>query len=499
MKHILNYFVAFFMGVASLAQAAPMDDVFSLLDNGNGTRTGNNTVDGYYIVALGTSNLSSESKGLADARMTALRQLSEVINGVTISGDSSAAMEYVSVSEEGNNQEFSSEAFHNVVSTYFNGKVSAAKLLKSGSYDGRYFSAMVITETDINNSKKLQVSQPNKANTKDTNNSLADFSNTAQQVEAKGMASMKHGEAKARKLALEDALRNAVQQAQGVMLQGKSGRFNDAIATALTTKTEGYISSYEVLEEDIARGQYSLTIDAEVNAAQLLSDISFYTNVLGEPVFYLSTDNKLKTDWLRDELESLGFSFNTNKAKSTHSFYLQQSQVAVKNHKQSTGIETKLALKLQDNRSADILFTITNNSLKTRIYVQPQSRAKQVSEHVAYKQMKKKLPIEVIQSLAAIAKRGVMHDIVIKNAKRTDVKIFKHVLNNGTSGQVESWAWDKNGKIMTLKYRFSGTLGQAFDQVLDELYSSFKTTGKGRRPRMLKVEDRQAVFKMEMR
>lgn len=68
------------------------------------------------------------------------------------------------------------------------------------------------------------------------NQQIANFANGPTSVESKGLASMKSGEQKAREQAMQDAIRNAVQQAQGVMLQGKSGMFNDALAMALSTK-----------------------------------------------------------------------------------------------------------------------------------------------------------------------------------------------------------------------------------------------------------------------
>ena len=50
--------------ISSIAVAGdPMDDVFSLLDSGGGTRSGINNLDGYYVVAMGTSSRSSEAKG----------------------------------------------------------------------------------------------------------------------------------------------------------------------------------------------------------------------------------------------------------------------------------------------------------------------------------------------------------------------------------------------------------------------------------------------------
>lgn len=499
----LTLVAALFLASSSAIAGDPMDDVFSLLDSGGGTRSGINKVDGYYVVAMGTSSRSSEAKGYEEARINALRQLTEMINGVTMSGSTSSSMQYVTVSDGDNNSEFSKESFLDVVNLSFKGQLSAAKMLKKGEYDGDYFVAISIAQTDIKNVNTLQSTANNTSkNSANTviistdagNRSVAAFNKASSSVESKGLASMKVGEQKARELALQDAIRNAVQQAQGVMLQGKSGTFNNALTMALSTKTEGYVSSYEILDEDIERGNYYIIMMAEVNASKLLNDVNFYLNVLGQPVFTVTSENKSKSAWITDELERLGFSINNGKTKVTHTFSLKQSQRVIEDHKASKGIETALTVTLTDNYTGDILLTVINEPIKTRIYVKPVSRAEQVSEHVAYKQMQSKLGIEVIQSLAKNAEKGVIYQIVLKNAKRTDVDIFKHVLNNGTSGTVESWDWDKKGKVMTLNYRFSGPLSEAFDQSLQEIYGTFKTEGKGRRPHMKKVGKRSAHF-----
>ncbi|CAH1544440.1 conserved exported hypothetical protein [Vibrio rotiferianus] len=487
--------------VSSNSFADPMDDVFALLDTGGGTVSGKSSATGYYVVAMGFSGKSNETKALEEARLDALRKLNEMVNGVTTSGSTAASMKYITVSDSDGEKEFSEESFVDVVNTSFKGTLSAVKELKSGSYDGDYFVAMVITETDVGKVSRLKShSSVAGGNTvivaAGNTSSVAQQELTNQFVESKGLADMKHGEAEARKLALVDAMQNAVQQTQGVMLQGKSGQFNEAIALAISTKTEGYVSGYEMLDEDISRGQYYVIIEAEVNSGKLLNDVSFYTNVLGQPVFDIKSQNSFKTDWLTDELERLGFAINDGKTKASHSFHLAQKQKQVENHKGVKGIETVLSISLKDNISGDILFTITNDPLKSRIYVDPISRSKQVSEHIAYKQLKKKMGIEVIQSLARHAGKGTVYKIVLRNAKRNDVDIFKHVLNNGTGGQVETWNWDKNGKTMTLDFRYSGPLSEAFDQSLSEIYRTFKKEGKGRRPHAVSIENRSAEFKI---
>ena len=477
--------------------AAPMDAVFTLLDTGGGVQSGKTKEDGYYLTGLGFSSRTSEAKGYEEARLEALRHLNEMVNGVTISGSTYSNIEYLSEADGQNNHEYSREEFRDVVNLSFKGHLSAAKVLKKGKYDGKYFVAIAITETDAVNIAGLKSTTSNRSDFAGyQTKSVAGFSGESKTVEAKGLATLKNGEQKARTLAIQDAMRNAIQQVQGVMLQGKSGAFNESLSFALSTKTEGYVGSYEILDEDIARGSYTVLILAHVNSAQLLNDVNFYLDIFNEPVFSIQSENKVKKDWLSNELERLGFNINDGKTKPTHTFYLKQSQQQITNHNGKTGIETALTVKLKDNVSGETVFTIMNDPFKSRIYVNPLERAKRVSEISAYKKLKKQIGVEVVQSLASYAERGKLYQIEIRHAQRTDWDIFSHTLNNGTGGSVESWKWSKNGKVMTLNFRYSGKLSQAMDEGLQQLYQVYRKEGKGRRPTALKISGSRAVFEM---
>ena len=501
-RYIAFYFVISLFSINSSAD--PMNGVLDLLDNGGGVISGKTNNDGYYIVALDFSSMGNEQKAHEDARLNALRKLNEMVNGITMSGSTHAEIKYATVNDEDGSHEFSSEKFHEIVNTQFKGHLSAVKQLKSGTYDGQYFVALVIAESDVQKISSLSShrSQSSSHTTQiivtdnSSNQTIADFNNGTKTVEAKGLASMRLGESKARKEALHDAIKNAVQQAQGVMMQSKSGRFNGALSLAISSKTEGYVSEYEILDEDIAKGEYYIIIDAIVDSGKLLKDVNFYTQILANPVFKVISENKNRAPWLNDELEKLGFAINDGKGSSTHTFYLKQSKRQIQDHKGSNGYQTGLSLTLKDDISGDILFTINNDALKTRSAVQPPFRAKQISEHIAYKQLQKKLGIEIIQSLAKVAENGINYLIELQNANRNDVEIFKNVLNNGTSGVVTNWEWNKEDKTMILTYRSSESLSQAFDQALNELYSQFKQEGKNRRPHMIRVERLTAKFKI---
>ena len=483
--------------------AAPMDDVFTLLENGGGVKSDKNSEVGYYVTALGFSDRSSEAKAYEEARIEALRYLNEMINGVSISGSTYSSTSYITESDGNSSSEYSQDEFQDVARVTFKGQLAATKTLKKGKYDGQYFVAISISQNDIQQIRSLKSDNLQSGATtmvimqgSGNGNSVANFDRQEKSVESKGLSSMKNGEQRARELALQDAMRNAVQQVQGVMLQGKSGAFNETLSFALSTKTEGYVGGYEIIDEDISRGSYYVIIMAKVNAGKLLSDVNFYLDVLGTPVFSIESRNDEDTEWLSTELERLGFAINDGTTKPTHTFYLKQSQKQVTNHNGKTGIETSISVQLKDNSTGEVLFTVINSPLKTRIYVSPLERAEQVSQVAAYKRLKKKMGAEVIQSLAKYAEKGRLYTIEIRNARKTDWKLFKHTLNNGTAGSVEGWDWSKDGKVMILSYRYSGTLSAAMDEGLDQLYTAYKKEGKGRRPTAVKISERKAVFEI---
>lgn len=494
MKVIKRVLLVTSMVLSLPASAAPMDDVFDLLDAGGGVRSGNDSDEGYYLTALGMASGSSETLAKEEARMEALRYLNEMVNGINVSGSSYASIEYISSSNDPGNDYFR-EAFRDVVETSFKGHLSAAKTIKQGKYGDQFFVAIAISENDVRKTGSLR-STGHSTGSQPLDATIAGPGNTSESIETKGLAPMKHGEQRAREMALQDAMRNAVQQVQGVMVQGKSGAFNEALSFAISTKTEGYVGSYEILDEDIARGNYYVIIMAEVNSGKLLNDVNFYLDILGEPVFALQSDDPSKGSWLTSELERLGFTLHDGSSKPTHTFSLRQSQRQVKNHNGKIGAETSLTVTLKDNLSGEVLFTIINDPLKSRIYVTPYDRAKQVSQVSAYKKLKKQLGPEVITSLARYAEKGRIYPIAIHNARRSDWQLFRHVLENGTSGTVESWDWTKNGKVMVLNFRYSGKLSTAMDEGLQQLYKTYRMEGKGRRPTALKITDSKAVFEI---
>ena len=466
------------------------DSLVDLLESEGGIATGNNPDDGYFIVAMGFSDQGEENKAYELARLDALKQLNEFVNGSTTSGYSAATLRFDNTSTAG---ESTSENFISVVENSFKGAISAAKMIKKGRYDNSYFVTFALTQSDI----ALQSAIKGSAKANPKNIAIAQKVDSGiQTVEAKGLASMKEGTATAREQAIQNALRNAVQQAQGVMLSGSSGTFGEALNSALSTKTHGYVRSYEIIDEDKKRGDYVVLIVAEVDTAPLLSDIDFYLDILSTPAFYIDSADQGDTRWLRNYLEEMGFTLSTKRQEATHIFKIEKTQQVNQNHQDKKGITTELSVTFENVMTGDIIFTALNNINKSAIYIEPQSRAIKISEKMAYKDLAKSLSKEIITSLAKIAEQGVVYPFIVSNANRLDWKLIRHTLENAGSGVVDGFTWNVDGKTLKFNYRYSGSLSRAMDEVLDPLYTTFKAEGKGHRLKAIEIGKTSAIFEI---
>jgi|TARA_R110001583_G_scaffold77377_1_gene210738 hypothetical protein len=479
-----------FATLTSSFASVPSDALVDLLEAEGGIATGNNSDDGYFIVVMGFSDESNENKAYELARLSALKQLNEFVNGSTTSGYSAATMRYDNTSS---GEESNSESFVSVVENSFKGAIVAAKVIKKGRYSTNYFVSLALTQNDVALQSALKGS--GKQNSKVQ--AIAQKVDTGiQTIEAKGLASMKDGKASARELAIQNALRNAVQQAQGVMLSGRSGVFGEALNSAISTKTQGYVHSYEIIDEEKSRGDYLVSIVAEVDTAPLLNDIDFYLDILNTPVFYVEAKDKSDSLWLTNYLENMGFILSTKRDDATHVFKIEKIQQVSQSHQNKAGITTKLSVTFENIMTGEIVFTAINNVNKSAIYIAPQTRAINISKKMAYKDLGKSLSEEIITSLARIAEQGVLYPFIVSNANRLDWRLIRHTLENAGTGVVDGFTWVAEGKTLQFNYRYSGSLSRAMDEVLEPLYTTFKAEGKGHRLKALKIGKTSATFEI---
>ena len=94
-------------------------------------------------------------------------------------------------------------------------------------------------------------------------------------IESQGVAAIVQGNLDiSRDKAIEDALRNAVEQATGSLIENETLVENyQLLSDKIYSQSKGYVQSYEVLDEKAEEGLYRVTIQATVASGDLKNDL----------------------------------------------------------------------------------------------------------------------------------------------------------------------------------------------------------------------------------
>lgn len=94
-------------------------------------------------------------------------------------------------------------------------------------------------------------------------------------VESQGVAAIIRGNLDiSRDKAIEDALRNAVEQATGSLIENETLVENyQLLSDKIYSQSRGYVQTYEVLNEKVDQGLYRVTIQASVASGELKKDL----------------------------------------------------------------------------------------------------------------------------------------------------------------------------------------------------------------------------------
>jgi hypothetical protein len=94
-------------------------------------------------------------------------------------------------------------------------------------------------------------------------------------IESQGVAAIVQGNLDiSRDKAIEDALRNAVEQATGSLIENETLVENyQLLSDKIYSQSKGYVQSYELLDEKTEEGLYRVTIQATVASGELKNDL----------------------------------------------------------------------------------------------------------------------------------------------------------------------------------------------------------------------------------
>lgn len=347
-----------FLGLVIVHCSSAMADEQSIADmvaNGQSVRVIDDSERGRSVLAIGFSDQSdNRNQDVEIARNIAFEELAGFLEGRTVTSDSRVYFEM-------KNGE-SREEFMSSIRTNVEAMLKAVETEKVGSAGNRVYVVLRVSPSSIEFSNEIRGMM------------------TSNEIVAKGVSSLESGLDRARRLALDEALRSAVSQFGGVATAATSSVTDQTdLRSQISSRSRGSISSYRIIEEKSEDGYYYVEIAAVVvEDDERTEDMqAVIQDSLGRPGYFLEIANN---GLLRSELERLledgGFYVVTDRAAAR---FIIEADSAVEEFASVggvTGRTTALTIRVFDTFSSEQLHVFENDPADT-LQVSTQERLRE--------------------------------------------------------------------------------------------------------------------------
>lgn len=296
---------------------------------------------GLCVGAVGIADRSSsKARDLEIAKTNAIENLSGYLSGTRVIAQTKMHLESVNGK--------ASDSFLSDVRTNVKAYLRAVEVVRSGTANGTRFAFARVCQNSANISDQLR-------------GVLRD--NT---VRAVGIASLDLGREKARRMALDDAVRNAVTQYSGVTTTSSTTVQNATdLQSKMATRTKGIVSKYTVVTEEASQGVYRIEIVATVEEQKAETNPAVMAQAvrenMGRPSIYVDAKDQLAREIFEELLKKNHFDV-TRKAKmaryimTVNSTYEEEPVL-----EDMIGRRTTLNVSVKDRMSPDVAVQLSND------------------------------------------------------------------------------------------------------------------------------------------
>ena len=354
MKNIWLIFLGLAVFYCSFA-IADEQSIADMVANGQTVRVIDDRDRGRSVLAIGFSDQTgSRNQDVEIARNIAFEELAGFLEGRTLTSDSRV---YFEMKDGESREEFMSSIRSNVEAT-----LKAVETEKVGSAGDRVYVVLRVSPSSIEFSNEIRGMM------------------ASNEIVAKGVSSLESGLDRARRLALDEALRSAVSQFGGVATAATSSVTDQTdLRSQISSRSRGSISSYRIIEEKSEDGYYYVEIAAVVvEDDERTEDMqAVIQDSLGRPGYFLDiNDNALLRSELEKLLEDGGFYVVTDRSAAR---FIIEADAAVDEFPSVggvTGRTTALTIRVFDTFSAEQLHVFENDPADT-LQVSTQERLRE--------------------------------------------------------------------------------------------------------------------------
>ena len=374
MKFITCCLVAFVAGIASAAVPAAVDEAVKQMQaDGAEVRAGCTKSLGVFVVASGTAEITgSKAKAKTVARVNAVKNLAGYF-GTDIANITKNAYTESTVNGQAEIKEFFSSVTESKVKELLKGVQDYGT-----DSDGDTITAIVyLTTKGVDKSAELQVAM----------NALGD-EGTVQAV----------GEGRTHDVAVQLALRSAVEQVVGTMVVGETKiSDNEAVRNKIFSGAEGFVDEYRITAEATVAVGTRIEIIARVSKKKILDSYRVYLKALGDPVFYLectSSDSDGEDKQISARFgqcfRNLGFKISKTPEGADYCINASGSYRRVKNPMDENEVFTQYSMIIKVlSKSGEELLSLPNNPRKSAVSLGDPEREREICAEKAFKQMEK--------------------------------------------------------------------------------------------------------------
>ena len=374
MKYFLFCLSAFAAGIAFCAVPAAVDAAVKQMQaDGAEVRAGCTKALGVFVVASGTAEITgSKAKAKTVARANALKNLAGYF-GTDIANITKSAYTESTVDDQTEIKEF----FSSVTESKVNELLKGVQDYGSDSDGDTVTSILYLTTKSADKSAELKAAM----------NALGD-EGTVQAV----------GEGKTHDVAVQLALRSAVEQVVGTMVVGETKiTDNEAVRNKIFSGAEGFVDEYRITAEATVAVGTRIEIVAKVSKKKLLDSYRTYLKALGDPVFYLEctsadSDGEDKQIAARfgQFFRKLGFKIAKTPEGADYCINASGSYRRVKSPMDENEVFTQYSMIIKVlSKTGEELLSIPNNPRKSAVSLGDPEREREICAEKAFKQMEK--------------------------------------------------------------------------------------------------------------
>lgn len=245
----------------------------------------------------------------------------------------------------------------------------------------------------------------------------------------------------AKEKALRAALRNAVEQVLGTVLAGNTQvQDNEKIRSRIFSQSRGFVEEYRIITENTEGNYYRIELIAKIAKNKLLDSYSSYLKTMGDPEFFIRTENTELYLTFVKFFEGLGLKITSNQNSAA---YIIDAIGDFKNVKHPvenlSGTQLSLWIRIFDAKSGLELLSQKNDPRRAVSFISSGERQKNIAVEKAFKQIRVPLHKAVDSMIGKMVSNG--RTVVVKIAgykpvyKSSVVEICKaigYVIGNDT-------------------------------------------------------------------